>query len=67
MGASSLTCLNPWQGLGAPNLDPGGPKNAQKWLKMLQNVSKSSFVGPDGSKRFKLPEKQLKQYEGING
>ena len=65
MGASSLTCLNPWQGLGAPKIDPGGPKNGQKWPKMLQNGSKSSFEGSDGSKRFKLHGKQLKQYGGI--
>ena len=32
---------------------------------MLQNDSKSSFVSYDGSKRFKLRGKQLKQYGGI--
>ena len=62
MGAFSLTCLNPWQGLGAPKIDP---KNGQKWPKMHQNGSKSSFVGPNGSKKLELPGKKLKQYGGI--
>ena len=59
MEVSSLTCLNPRQGLGAFNIDPREPKNGQKWPKMLQNGSKSSFVGLDGSNRLKLPVKQL--------
>ena len=54
-----MTCLNPWQGLGAPNIDPGGPKNSKTWPKMLQNDSKSSFVGPGPSKMLKLPGKKL--------
>ena len=65
MGASSLTYLNTWQGLGASKIDPGGPRNGQKWPKMRQNGSKCSFGGPGGSKRFKLPGKQLKRYGGI--
>ena len=51
-----------------PKLVPGGPKLPQKGpelAKVLQNDSKNSFVGSDGSKRFELPGKQLKQYGSI--
>ena len=61
MGASSLTCLNPWQRLGVSKIDSRGHKNGQKWPKMLQNGSNNSFVGPDRSKWFKLFKKKVRQ------
>ena len=57
MGASSLTCLNPWQGLGALRMGLGGPKISKK---MAQNASKwlkKQFC--DESKQFQLPGKRV--------
>ena len=38
---------------------PLGAKIGQKWPKLLKNGSKISFVGFDGSRRFKLNGKEL--------
>ena len=53
-GGNSMTCWNPWQGLGALPKDPGGPKIGKKG-------HKKEFYGFRWSKQFKLPGKKLTQ------
>ena len=60
LGAYSMTCLNPWQGLGALRMGSGGKKIGKKMAQNAQNGSKSSFVGPEGSDSFKLCGKKFK-------
>ena len=52
VGASNMTCLNPWKGLGANRMSPGWPNISQRWPKMLKVGSVVSKIHPKLSKNL---------------